>query len=448
MSAVKKLASRRNILQGMLGGGVVTLGLPFLDCFLNSNGTALAATGKALPTVFGTWFWGLGLTPGRWEPTTVGKYADLGPETKVLLPYKDKINFYSGTKVFLDGRPLITHFTGNMSVLTGTTPREQRVTIPTIDAIIADQIGTKTRFQSLEMTSTGNPVHSYSHRAGTVINPAEASPAALYARVFGPEFKDPNAASFTPDPVVLARQSMLSVVKEQREELVKTLGAADKARLDEYFTSLRQIENQLQIESQKPAPLEACTPAQKVEDAPMGTDVAFVEANHKLFAKILAHTLACGQTRVFNMTFGDATSSLRHAGSQMVHHAYTHEEADDPKLGYQKTVVSFHTVIMNGLAEMVKTLEGMREGDSTLLDRTLMLASTDTGLAKVHSLENFPLITAGRAGGRLKTGIHVHTNGDPATRVGLTLQQAMGLAINSWGTDSMTTNKSMTEVLA
>jgi len=448
MSVVQKLASRRNVLQGMLGGGVVTLGLPFLDAFLNNNGTALAATGKALPTVFGTWFWGLGLSPGRWEPTTVGKYADLGPETKVLLPFKDKLNFYSGTKVFLDGRPLITHYTGNFSVLTGTTPREQRVTIPTLDAIIADHIGAKTRFRSLEMTSTGNPVHSYSTRAGTVINPAEASPKALYARVFGPEFVDPNAANFTPDPMVLARQSMLSVVKDQRDDLMKVLGASDKQRLDEYFTSLRQIENQLQIESEKPAPMEACTPARSVEDAPLGTDIEMVDANHKLFGQILAHTLACGQTRVFNMTYADATSSLRHKGSQMVHHAYTHEEATDPVLGYQKTVVSFQLTIMNGLANMVKTLDSMREGDGTLLDRTLMLASTDTGLAKVHSLENFPLITAGKAGGRLKTGLHIRTAGDPATRVGLTLQQAMGLPINSWGTDSMATNKSITEVLA
>jgi len=298
------------------------------------------------------------------------------------------------------------------------------------------------------VTATGNPSHSLSMRGGNVTNPAEASPLALYTRLFGPEFKDPNAADFTPDGKVMVRRSVLTAVSDQRQAFTKELGASDKARLDEYFTSLRQIENQLQIESQKPAPLEACTPAQKPTDAPMGTDIEMVEANHKLFAKILAHTLACGQTRVFNMTFGDATSSLRHKGSQMVHHAYTHEEATDPQLGYQKTVVSFHYVIMGGLAEMVKTLDGMREGDGTLLDRTLMLASTDTGLAKVHSLENFPLITAGKAGGRLKTGIHVHTNGDPATRVGLTLQQAMGLSINNWGTDSMATNKSITEVLA
>ena len=58
--------TRRNLLRGMMGGAAVTVGLPFLDCFLNTNGTALA-DGQALPVNFGTWFWGLGLNPGRWE---------------------------------------------------------------------------------------------------------------------------------------------------------------------------------------------------------------------------------------------------------------------------------------------------------------------------------------------------------------------------------------------
>jgi hypothetical protein len=66
----------------------------------------------------------------------------------------------------------------------------------------------------------------------------------------------------------------------------------------------------------------------------------------------------------------------------------------------------------------------------------------------VHSLENIPLLTAGKAGGKMKTGIHVSAKGDPGTRVGLTVQQAMGVPINGWGTDSMQTSKTITEVLA
>ncbi len=438
--------NRRRILKGMLGGSAVTVALPFLDCFLDVNGTAFAS-GAALPVCFGTWFWGLGLNPGRWEPPTAGKITGFGPELAGLEPYKDKVNVYSGTKVILDGRPMITHFTGDWAVLTGTTPREERVIIPSVDQLVADVIGTKTRFRSIEVSSTGNAVHSYSRRAGAAVNPAETSPAALYARIFGPEFKDPNAADFKPDPQVMARQSVLSAVKDQREDLAKTLGAADKVRLDEYFSSLRQIEQQLDLELQKPAPLAACSTPAKADDMPLGTEIDSVVGNHKLFANLLAHALACGQTRVINVTFNDATSSLRKAGSSMSHHVFTHEESIDPQLGYQPNVTSFIMNISQGLGTMVGALDSIKEGDGTLLDRMMLMASTDTGYAKVHSLDNMPLITAGRAGGRVKTGIHVVAKGDPATRVGLTVQQAVGVPINSWGTDSMQTSKTFTEVM-
>ncbi len=63
MNSIAKL-SRRRVLRGMMGGAAVTVGLPFLDCFLDSNGTALAPTGTPLPVCFGTWFYGCGLNPG------------------------------------------------------------------------------------------------------------------------------------------------------------------------------------------------------------------------------------------------------------------------------------------------------------------------------------------------------------------------------------------------
>lgn len=446
MSAIQEL-SRRRILRGMLGGAAVTVGLPFLDCFLNANGTALAS-GAPLPVCFGSWFWGLGLNPGRWEPKQVGKITEMAPELKALEPYKDRVNVYSGMKVYLDGRPLITHYSGDWSVLTGTTPREERVEIPSIDVLIGDVIGTKTRFRSLEVAATGNATHSYSRRSGAALNPAEVSPAALYTRIFGPEFKDPNAADFTPDPAVMARQSVLSAVREQRADVQKYLGAADKARLDEYFTSLRQIEQQLEIELQKPAPLEACSTPAKPDDVPPGTEIETVVANHKLFATILAHALACNQTRIINVTFSDATSSLRKAGSSMTEHVNSHEEAIDPVLGYQPNVTWFMERVMEGFAVTLAALDGIKEGDGTLLDRMLIMASSDTGYAKIHSLENIPLLTAGKAGGKMKTGIHVAAKGDPATRLGLTVQQAMGVPINSWGTDSMQTSKTITEAMA
>lgn len=67
-----RLPTRRTVLRGMLGGTTVGVGLPVLECFLNTNGTAFADTGAALPPVFGTWFQHLGLNPGMWEPATLG----------------------------------------------------------------------------------------------------------------------------------------------------------------------------------------------------------------------------------------------------------------------------------------------------------------------------------------------------------------------------------------
>jgi len=438
-------ASRRNVLRGMVGGAAVTVGLPFLDCFLNTNGTALAS-GAPLPTVFGTWFWGCGLNPGRWEPKTVGANYDMNIETQPLQPFKDRINVISGMKVFLDGKGAKPHFTGEMAILTGDVPRESP-NFASLDSIIADQIGTRTRFRSLEVTGTGKPTDSLSRRSASVLNPAEISPAALYTRVFGPDFKDPNAADFKPDPRVMVRRSVLSGVTDQREALLKQVGASDRTRLDEYFTALRELEQQLDLQLQKPAPLEACSKTEQPTDATVGTEIDNVVANHKLFAQVLAHAIACDQTHVMNVVFGEATSPLRKAGSAMTHHILTHEEPMDNKLGYQPQATYFMGRIMESLAMYLATLDSIKEGDHTLLDRTMLLAHSETGFAKIHALENIPMFVCGRANGKLKTGIHVKAEGEPVTRVGFTLQQSLGVPVENWGTMSLNTSKPVSEIM-
>jgi hypothetical protein len=442
-------ANRRSVLRGMLGGGAVGVALPLLDCFLNENGTALAATGAPLPVRFGTWFWGCGLNPGRWTPSKVGSDFDMPPEIKILAPFKDRLNVFSGFKVMTDGKPAVVHYSGNMGIMTGAAPKQAgRVEAPTMDTMIADTIGSTTRFRSLEVSATGNERDSNSKRSSSVINPAEVSPLNLYNRLFGPEFHDPNSADFKPDPAVMVRQSVLSAVSDERKSLDRTVGASDKARLDQFFTSVRQLEQQLDLQLQKPAPLDACAVPKAVADTPHGTEITQTIANHKLFADLLAHALACDQTRVMNVVFGDATSSLRKAGSTVTHHQLTHEEPVNLELGYQPEATFFVERIMEGLAYMAAALDGIREGDGTLLDHTLLFAFSECSYAKVHSLETIPMFTLGRANGKLKTGIHVQGSAEPVSRVGLTLQQALGLPLNSWGLESMQTSKSITEIIA
>ena len=111
MSVSRGLASRRNFMRGMLGGAAISVALPFLDCFLNANGTALA-NGAPLPTRFGTWFWGCGLTPGRWEPKTEGANYMMPDELAMLAPYRDQFSIFTGFKTFLDGNGAAAPYIG------------------------------------------------------------------------------------------------------------------------------------------------------------------------------------------------------------------------------------------------------------------------------------------------------------------------------------------------
>ena len=297
--------SRRRMLRGALQGMAISVGIPLLDCLLDDNGTAFAS-GRLLPVRFGTWFWGLGYTPSRWVPQKVGADYDLPPEIKYIEPYKHQINVLSNFDVKLDGKPNTAHYAGTIGFRVGTAVDEpDRSQLPTFDVIIADAIGNDARFKSLEVASTGNNTDSYSRRTVNDVNPGEGSPVQFYTRVFGPDFRDPNTADFKPDPDVMLRLSVLSAIKDQRQSLFREVGSADRARLDQYFTSLRQVEQQLQLQLQKPPPAEACRVAGRPNEAPIGYEVGSVQTNHKLFAELMAMTLACNQTRVFNVVYSD-----------------------------------------------------------------------------------------------------------------------------------------------
>jgi hypothetical protein len=275
----------------------------------------------------------------------------------------------------------------------------------------------------------------------------------LYARVFGAEFADPNKGDFKPDPKVMVRKSVLSAVDEQSKGLIKKLGAADRQRLDEYFTSIRTLENQLELQLQKPAPNMACSvpsapsTAGLNQNIPQGLEIDTVLTNHRLMAQIIAMAAACNQTKVFNMVFSDNFSHMRRPGETYTHHLLTHEETPDKELGYQPVAFWFNQKSMEGLATFIKAFADIKEGDGTLLDNTLIFAATETNYARVHSIDGVPIYTIGKAGGRMKTGMHIVGNGDPITRVGLTTLQAMGVSVNTWGTKSLQTSKTISEIL-
>ncbi|MGE4065028.1 MAG: DUF1552 domain-containing protein [Rhodospirillaceae bacterium] len=437
--------SRRRVLRGTFGGAAVTVALPFLNCHLNSNGTALAATGKALPNIFGHWYQGLGLSPGKWIPAKVGAGYENNVQLKVLDPIKEKVNIFSGMRYFLDGRPHETHTSTVEIATTGAIFTSPEKIGASLDTNVADQIGTRTRFRTLNISLDGSR-RSLSRRSANAVSPSEGVPFNLYSQIFGPEFKDPNAADFVPDKALMARRSVLSHVTSQRQDLIKDLGAEDRSRLDEYFTAVREIERQLDLGMEKPAPLPACTKSDEVEKTDAANVVTQIQKNSKLFSKLMAHALACGQTRVFNVNAG--SQGWRFEGNPRGWHTTTHEESMDPTLGYQKTVFAFLTIANQTFADFLIELDSYKEGSGTLLDRTLVLWQTDHGDARTHTIEDIPIITAGSGGGVIKTGMHIVAPGDPCCRVGLTVQQAMGVPISTWGDMSNQTTKTVSEMMA
>jgi Protein of unknown function (DUF1552) len=442
-----KKFDRRTVLKGAFGGAAIGVALPFLDVFLNNNGQALAATGQRLPVRFGTWIWGCGHIPERWIPTETGTDYDLPPDLEPLAPYKSQLAIFSGYDVKLDGVANKPHITGCLGLRTGIPVPNESVRAPTIDVLIGEAISTGSRFRSIEVSTSGID-RSYSFRAAGSANPSEISPVKLYQRIFGEGFQDPNAATFKPDPRTMARQSVLSAVAEDRQRLMRSVGADDRRRLEEYFTSIRHLEDQLALQLQPPARVENFTKPDAPPNTPMDSEVSNVMVTHKLMAGLLAKALQCNQTKVINVLLSDTTSNLRRAGSSTTHHTLTHEEPVNPQLGYQEQVGWFAQQSMVAWKDFLDALSGIHEGDGTLLDNCLIFAHSDCSIAKAHAVEGIPMMVAGRAGGRIRTGFHLAGRADPATRVGLTLQQAMGLQVAKWGVQSMETNRTITELMA
>lgn len=441
-----KAITRRGFLRGTMQGAVVGVALPLLNCLLDENGKAYADTGQRLPVRFGTWIWGCGFIPELWIPEQTGNDYQLHGHMAPLQPYRDKLAIFSGFDVKLDGVPNKPHVTGCLGLRTGVPVPDYNVKAPTLDILISDQIA-DTRFSSIEVSTSGVQ-RSYSYRDAGSVNPSEVSPLALYRRIFGEGFQDPNAMDFQPDPRYMVHKSVLSATQEERRQLMNSVGAEDRARLDEYFTSIRELEQKLALQLQPPAPVENFVMPDEPPQTSLDSEMENVMENHRLMAGLLARALQCNQTRVFNVLFSDTASTLRRAGHSDTHHTLTHEEPVDPALGHQREVAWFAEKSMIAWREFLDALTAIPEGDGVLLDNCLVLAHSDCSIAKSHAVEGIPAMVAGNAGGRIRTGFHMAGKADPISRIGLTVQQAMGLQVDRWGVLSMETNRTITDLLA
>lgn len=445
---MSKRISRRRVLRGMLNGAAVSVSLPLLNCFLNSSGSALAA-GRPMPLRFGTWFWGCGVNSKVFTPATYGANWDLPEEIESLRPVKEHINVLSNFNAFKDSAPNLCHHTAWICARTGMIP-QGAADKPgeTYDVTVSKVVGRTTRFQSLTAAATGDVRTTVSYADQNTPNAAEHSPIDFYARLFGPDFQDPNAPEFKPDPAVMVRKSVLSAIMDDTKRLNRQLGAEDRARLDQYLTGLRSLEQQFDQQLSKPEPIAGCLRPTAPKVLPAGSTSELISRRHNMMTDLMVMAIACDQTRVFNMAYSDPKSGIIKPGYEKPHHTTTHEERVDDVLGYQPNASWFTRRAMESLSYFVQALASVKEGDGTLLDNCLLVAGTDHSLARVHDIDGVPVITAGRAGGRVKTGLHVDGKGTTIARIGYTALRVMGVEMDSWGTNSNKTSREVGELVA
>jgi hypothetical protein len=450
--------SRRTLLRGMAGGVGVGLALPTLEAMLDGSGKAYA-DGASLPKRFVIWFWGNGNEPSTWTPSTTGAgwaptamqqglaalTADISVITGLHLPVKGANNPHvEGVVGMLTGGNPVLH-----PSYTGAQFDWDYMDVPSasIDQLVAQAFAGKTPYRSLEVGATqphrsngpGTAISFISHNASYNPNPPELDPAAVFTRLFANGMTAPQG---TIDPMLKLRARLLDAVKADAAALRTRLGTSDKQRLDAHLEGISALEQR--IKALPPPPSMTCS----MPPAPSAP--ATVSERAQLMGQLVAMALACGLTRVVTFQFSSAASHERYeawptdlscGGTPKDFHEYEH------CAGFDDQVRGVLKYFMDRFGTFVQTLKDTPDGAGSLLDNCCVLGTSELGAGPTHEFDNIPLLIAGRAGGALKSGLHVPAPGELPSRVMLALLNAVGVNASTFGTDQLATSSPLTDIL-
>jgi hypothetical protein len=435
--SARSILHRRHLLRGVVAGLPVAVGLPRLVAMLDDSGQAYA-DGKPLPRRFGVWAFANGVHLERWVPKQTGSSWELPDELTPLAPIRQHLSVVSGYDLPYDGRP---HAAGNTVLMTsakiaGIDDATYTARRPSIDQLVARELANETPLRSIEIGiddgeahERGTAFHWWSHNGPNSPNRCVYSCRDIFNRLFGDiAGSDPDAAALA----VRERRSVLDAVMADAHRLGRGLGRADRPRLEQHLDGIRAIEKRVMRRGavvckapKLPAlPEEELTgPTLGVDYEPRGTLV------NKTMAELLAVALACDLTRVF-------TYQLVKPGSRVAigsigfgrYHDITHGEP-----GEQPKCTATIKLFMRELLVFIQTLQAVPEGTGTLLDNCGILASSDCTTPKVHGHKDFPMLVIGRAGGRIRTGLHLRGSGENACRALLSLARATGAKVPEFG---------------
>jgi hypothetical protein len=408
---------RRTLLRGALAGGLVAVGLPTLEAMLDDHGTRLAS-GAELPRRLLTWLFGNGCRLEHWVPATQGPDYALTAELAPLANVKGACSVLTGFRNYVAGRR--GHHDGVAGIFSGHpfiqldpmgAPYASKFGGPSIDQVVADVIGTETYIKSLQLgvskrhlQNQGPTLATMSHRSPDQPLMAERDPGKLYDKLF---------MSFSPpdDPSAGLRALALDAVLEDAQSLKKRVSTSDRQRIDAHLESIFQLQKQILAIPPN------CDVPQKPDVEPYNPDGTepLYELNEAM-ARLLAMAFSCDLTRVASYMFTGASGGAQfhmlppsefpeYPGGTDYSHA-DHHNVSHINLPYEQDFIHKSVIVsMENLAFLLELLASIPEGTGSLLDQCAVLAASDVGEGWIHSEIDFPIVVAGGAGGRLKTGI-------------------------------------------
>ncbi|MFN7561367.1 MAG: DUF1552 domain-containing protein, partial [Prosthecobacter sp.] len=300
-----------------------------------------------------------------------------------------------------------------------------------LDQLVAEQIGLDTRFPSLAVSVRKGEHYADSiavSRSGVVL-PSETSAERLYRRLFVAGTPEEKAATMRR---IEAGGSVLDLILDKAKRLEKSTAAEDRARLEQYFQSVRELEGRLQrnIEWEN-------RPKPKV-DYPQPKDIADaneVIARSKLMFDLIRLALQTDSTRVVTLSLSTFSVVPHVPGVKSETHGLTHHGNEPDKIAELKKIEEAQ---MTAFGDLLKAFQSVNETGGTLLDRTQILYGSCLGNANSHSNQNLPLILAG---GGFKHGQHLAfdtQNNTPMANLFVSMLQNLGIEAGKFSTSTGT----------
>jgi hypothetical protein len=405
------LLSRRTVLRG-LGTGIA---LPWLEAMgpLTTWADGTTPPEQAAPNRMAFLYVPNGCNMADWTPDSEGTSYELPHILKPLEAVRSKFLVLTGLtadKARPHGDGGGDHARALAAFLTGVQPRKTDGTDiragTSVDQVAAARIGDKTRLPSLEIGTeagamAGNCDSGYScvysstmsWRSATQPLPKEVNPKLVFERLF----------SSVPDTDRLKRdarrKSVLDFVREDSKDLSRELGVNDVRKLDEYFSSVRDIELRIERAAKLP-PVE--TP-----DVPKPNGIPGDFQEHiRLMCDLLVLAFQTDSTRVCTFVLANEGSNKPYPFINVPegHHDLSHHGNDKAKMAKIRDINTFHTT---QLAYLLQKLDAIKEGDGTLLDHCMIAYGSGNSDGNAHNHDNLPVLLAGGGCGTLKPGRHI-----------------------------------------